>query len=125
MMDIVIGLTLGIGATLTLRVVFNLNDYLERRERRLREKLQRTCPHFIVEVTEGSDGHRVLLVKSSFSTYPGTFNCICSRCGCITQNKYLIEESYKRWVAKLNSSSKSVFDAYEKQDRLRKKLDFF
>lgn len=122
MMNIVICLMLGIGATLTFRVVFNLNDYMERRKRRLLEKLQRTCPHLIVEITEDSDGHRVLSAISSFSTYPGTFSCICGRCGCITQNQYQIEQSHKRWMAKLNSNSKSIFDAYKKQDRLFKKL---
>ena len=86
-------------AAIKIAVKFNLNRYLEYRNKRVKERLNKKlmwlCPHFdFSSVTEkGTE------IQPMFQTFRGTFKWQCQMCGLIVQdeqNVKLITEKLRR-----------------------------
>lgn len=60
-------------------ISFDLNKYLERKDRRLERKIKNTCPH--VEINQEND--KQFSITSLFESPPGTLQWQCQRCGLI------------------------------------------
>ena len=81
---IVVVLTMILGA-IAIRVTFNfdVNKYLERRDRRLEQKLKNTCTHLNMEYAGQEEGKPLYKIQSLFESPSGTLQWQCQRCGLV------------------------------------------
>ena len=88
-----------IGATVlaivTIKVVisFDINKFLERKDKRLDSKIKNICPH--VEIAHAGD--KQFSIQSLFESPPGTHLWQCRRCGLIRNNGGDYEKEYVYW----------------------------
>lgn len=57
-------------------ISFDLNRYLEQKQKNLKEKAKNYCPHIFMKEIEGK-----LVIQSAYISPSGTANYICQRCG--------------------------------------------
>ncbi len=98
---------------LAFSIRFDLNRWLERRREHLKEKIQRTCPHTSIFVTE-SGKH----VKSHFYTSHGMIGYQCSRCGCWTMDDDYIISVTQYYI----NNPQLYFSKEKKLNQLMEKL---
>lgn len=93
-------------------VTFHLNDYLKRRDGKLRNQLQNACSHAELVMVDGRPG-----VKSLMESPSGTLNWYCKRCGYKSMNEPE-EPDLQYWAVHLGDYKKSM----KKYDKILKKL---
>lgn len=91
-------LVLMITAVLTVVAVkiavnFDINKFLERKDKRLDRKIKNICPH--VEIAQEDKEH--FSIKSLFESPPGTHQWQCQRCGLVRNHNNDYEKEYKYW----------------------------
>lgn len=72
----IVVMTLSI-VTIKVAISFNLNEFLERRDKNNLIKIKNACPHFALVMLEG----REFEVRSLFYKPFGTLDHICRQCG--------------------------------------------
>lgn len=72
---------------------FDINKFLERRDKKLKQKAQNYCPHAQFIKVDGKFG-----IKSTFISPSGTTNWICQRCGTIRYNVDNEDERIKYYL---------------------------
>lgn len=82
--QIMIGLVTLIFGAIAIKITFNfdVNRFLENREKRYSKKLKNACMHF--EFAKNRSG--AVEAKSFFVSPPGTVAWLCERCGLIRQH---------------------------------------
>ena len=108
---------LAIVGTITIRLAikFDLNKFLERRDKKLTSQIQQCCPHLLLNSEEG--GFRF---ESFFYSPPGTITWICKRCNFITY--HISDEEIKKTAAYYIKNPKKYLKDQEKTDKLIKRL---
>lgn len=77
---------LAVISIIAIRISFDINKFLERRDKKMQQKLKNACTHMIME-DKGGDGDKPLfVVHSLFESPPGTCQWQCQRCGLIKNN---------------------------------------
>ena len=92
---------------------FDVNKWMDRRDRRLEDRIRRTCPHTTIYM-DGQD----IRIDSMLTSPPGTHQWICSSCGMATHDAqlgYQLVQLYGRDPQSLLRQLKAV-------DKLAKKL---
>lgn len=77
----IIVLVLGVIAV-RVSLTFDINKFLERRDKKLSQRLKNTCTHLEMLPTE--DGQ--FQIRSLFESPPGTLKWQCQRCGLIANH---------------------------------------
>ncbi len=72
-----------IAVRFSFNLKFDLNRYLEERRKTKLDQLKNICPHCKIEFVE--DGR--VGVQSYFSSPPGTYKYVCSRCHLIVESE--------------------------------------
>lgn len=72
-------------SAIAIKVTFNfdLNKYLERKDRRLDQKIKNTCTHIHMELTRHEKGRPIYEIQSLFESPHGTLQWQCQSCGLI------------------------------------------
>ena len=96
----VIGLVIGVFA-IKVVIKFDINLWLENRQKRLREKFMGTCPH----VEMGKDGEKRFVV-TTFILLPGNSAFECQLCGNVMYDSNKIERDTKFWANNLDELKK-------------------
>lgn len=68
---------LAVVSIIAIRISFDINKFLERRDKNNLTKLKNACPHFALVLLEG----REFEVRSLFYKPAGTFDHVCRQCG--------------------------------------------
>jgi hypothetical protein len=92
----IIGLIFAFTASIVaIKITFNfdLNKFLDRKDKRLHGKVQNICPH--VEIKRGEGDH--FSIQSLFESPSGTLQWQCGRCGLIRNNNNNYEKEYEYW----------------------------
>ena len=92
---------------------FNINQWMESRRKRSKEKLRRVCPHAL-PIKEGDQRG----FESTFSTPYGTEQWVCWRCGLVTHDIRGSEHMIERYA----SNPRLYFKQEEAFDRIAKKV---
>ncbi len=92
---------------------FDVNKFLERKDKRLDTKIKNTCPH--VEINQEDGKH--FSIKSLFESPPGTHRWICQRCGLIRNHNNEYEKEYEYW----GSNTDKYLKRMEEFEKLLKK----
>lgn len=90
----IIGVIAGALGGLSVKVRFDLNEWLRERQRRQQGKAQNLCTHTKVELDSNGD----LQISSWFRNAPGTSNWICERCGRTTLSDQIAIDEMRRWA---------------------------
>lgn len=72
---------------------FDFNKFLERKDKRLDQKIKNVCPH--VEIKQEDGEH--FSIKSLFESPPGTHQWQCQRCGLVRNHNDDYEKQYEYW----------------------------
>ena len=91
-----IGLILAaILAVVAIKIVISLdlNKLLERKDKRLENKIRNVCPHVEIEPR----GDKQFSIQSLFESPPGTHLWQCSKCGLVRNNGGDYEREYAYW----------------------------
>ena len=103
-------------ATFALKMVisFDVNKWIERRDKRRKEKLRLLCPHADADFIDGQP-----VVKSTMSTSFGTIRWTCQRCGSSTDDYSLVKgmvevyaKDHKLFLQKVNKFHKYLQKYY-------------
>ena len=73
-------------SAIAIKITFNFdfNKYLERRDKRLDQKIKNTCTHMNMELIGRGEGDKAQYsFQSLFESPPGTSQWQCQRCGLI------------------------------------------
>ncbi len=99
-----------------IAIKFDLNEYLKRKDEKLKRKIQITCPHIIIKKSENGN----FVIEDGFQSPIGTITWICRRCSFI---KYTHNESdfieIKNYYEK---NIKEYLKSNEKTNKLIQKL---
>ena len=68
---------------IAIRITFDLNKFLERRDKKLQQKLKNACSHMTMELVGQENGLPVYRCQSLFESPPGVFQWQCQRCGLV------------------------------------------
>ena len=74
-------------------VTFNFNQWMKRRDQRSKERLKMLCPHATPDMEGGS-----IVIKSTFTSPPGTTMWICNRCQLKTYDRSVPTEIMARYA---------------------------
>ena len=82
-------------AIITVKVVvnFDINKFLDRKDKRLDGKIKNICPHVEIEPVDDKQ----LSIQSLFESPPGTHLWQCRRCGLVRNNGGGYEKEYTYW----------------------------
>lgn len=75
-----------------IAISFDINKYLERRDKKNTQKLKNACTHMIMEPVGQEDGQPLYKFQSLFESPPGTHQWQCQRCGLIRNHSNDYEE---------------------------------
>lgn len=75
--QLVVLMLLIVGSIVAIRVRFDLNKYLENRNKKLLQKLRNACTH--IEIIQQEDEQ--IIIRFLFISPPGTLQYQCQRCG--------------------------------------------
>jgi hypothetical protein len=109
------GLAILSAITMKFAIKFDLNNFLERRDQKLRSRIQQQCPHLSLKSEE-----KGIRFESFFYSPPGTIAWICKRCNFITYN--ISDEEIKNSAEYYIKNQKEYLSAHKKTDKLIKKL---
>ena len=109
---LVIGLVIGV-IVIKVAVNFNVNRWLENRDKRLIEKFMIMCPH----VTVGTDEEKIF-VASAFFSPSGTSAFQCELCGSITYDRDKPESNLRFWMNNLDA----LIERQEAVAKIHKKI---
>lgn len=109
-----------IGATVlaivTIKVVvsFDINKFLDRKDKRLGGKIKNICPHVEIEPS----GDRQFSIQSLFESPPGTHLWQCRQCGLVRNSGGDYEKEYTYWGEHLDEylSRTEEFEKLLKKD---------
>ncbi len=89
--QILVGLAAVVFSVIVIKVViaFDINKFLERRDRQNLQKLKNACPHLSIIALEGKEFE----VRSLFYKPAGTYQHVCRQCGVVTALDF---EQHKR-----------------------------
>ena len=74
-------------------ISFNVNDYMNERRKRGKDRLVMLCPHAISRV----DGDK-LMIESLMTSPSGTLSWVCSRCRTMTHDQGAVERTMKDYA---------------------------
>lgn len=108
-------IVLGLLGIVALKVIFSfdVNKWMDRRDRRLEDRIRRTCPHTTI-FTEGQN----IRIESMLTSPPGTLQWICSSCGMVTHDAELGNQLLRLY----GQNPKLLVQQIETVNRLAKKL---
>jgi len=93
---------------------FDLNRFLEHRRKIRLDQLKNICPHCKIELVD-KEGKTKIKCTPYFHKPSGTFNYICSRCGCVVASEEdagRISRSYakdpRKWLEHENKFIKQM-----------------
>ncbi len=66
-----------------IAIKFDLNKYLERKDKKLDLKMKNTCTHVYMELAGQEDGIPLYKFESLFESPSGTLQWQCQRCGLV------------------------------------------
>lgn len=77
---------------------FDLNKYLERKDKRLNQKIKNSCTHMRMELMDEKDGKPLFSFQSLFESPPGTHQWQCQRCGLVKNHDNDYEKRAEYWA---------------------------
>ena len=101
--------------TMKFAIKFDLNNFLERRDKKLKSRIQQQCPHLLLKSEE-----KGIRFESFFYSPPGTISWICKRCNFVTYN--ISNEEIRNRAEYYINNQKEYLDAHKKTYKLIKKL---
>lgn len=105
---------LAVVSIIAIRISFDINKFLERRDKNNLVKLKNACPHFALVVLEGSEFE----IRSLFYKPYGTFNHQCRQCGIETP---LDMEQHERQANHYVKNPESLIKEQERFTKLAKR----
>ena len=94
-------------------VQFDVNQWLNDRVNRRKEKARRLCPH--VRVASNEEGQ--IGIHSSFVSPSGTVAWQCQSCGVVTHDDAFVDHNTRYWAAK----PKEISERHREIDKLLSK----
>jgi hypothetical protein len=94
-------------------ISFDVNKYLERKDKRLDRKIKNVCPH--VEINQ--EDKEYFSIKSLFESPPGSHKWQCRKCGLIRNHNNDYEKEYEYW----GSHTSEYLDRIKQFEKLLKK----
>lgn len=107
-------LILAVLSIIAIRISFDLNKFLERRDAHNLIKLKNACPHFALIPLKG----REFEVRSLFYKPAGTLNHVCRQCGLVTALDF---EQHERDANYYVKNPSDLAEAQEKLTKLARK----
>jgi hypothetical protein len=107
----IIALVLGV-ITIRIGIKFDLNRYLENRQKSNMQKLKNACTHLELIPTQDNQ----LEVRSFLVSPPGTLQWQCQRCGLV---KHMADDEYERMA---NYYMNNLDEYHKKNKRFHKLL---
>lgn len=82
-------------AVVAIKIVISLdlNKLLDRKDKRLENKIRNVCPHVEIEPS----GDKQFFIQSLFESPPGTHLWQCRKCGLVRNNRGDYEKEYAYW----------------------------
>ena len=106
--------TLTVVSIIAIRITFDLNKFLERRDNNNLTKLKNACPHFTLVMLEG----REFEVRSLFYKPMGTLDYVCRQCGLQTALDF---EQHERQAGYYVAHPEELVKDQEKLTKLAKR----
>jgi len=104
-------------SVIAVKITFNfdLNKFLDRRDKRLDKKIKNTCTHIQMEfIKKDERGMPEYKIQSLFESPPGTHQWQCQKCGLVRNHNNDYEEQYEYYAENA--------DEYIKRNRKFQKL---
>lgn len=111
-----VAVILGVVGILSLRVRFDINEWVRERRQNKIERLRAMCPHAEPAFDENGDP----AIASLFSSPPGTVSYLCGRCGIVVHS----EDAIQRQMASLLLNPARWQERERKFQELAKKLGY-
>lgn len=99
---------------IAVKISFDINKFLDRRDANNLQKLKNACPHFFITVLEGNEFE----VRSLYYKPAGTFDHFCRQCGLRTA---LDIEQHERQASHYVKNPSQLIDDQKKFTKLAKK----
>lgn len=107
-------LILAVVSVIAIRITFDLNKFLDRRDKNNLAKLKNACPHFSLILLEG----REFEVRSLFYKPMGTLDHVCRQCGLQTALDF---EQHERQANYYVKNPEELVKSQEKLTKLARK----
>lgn len=82
-----------------IAVSFDINKYLERKDKRLDQKIKNACPHMQMQLVKSEGKKAQYMFQSLFESPPGTHQWQCQRCGLIRNHDNDYEKRAEYYAA--------------------------
>lgn len=106
---------LAVISIIAIRITFDLNKFLERRDKNLLQKLKNACTHMAMEPAGQEEGLPIFHCQSLFESPVGTLQWQCQRCGLVRNHNNDYEQTAEYYA-------KNPDKYLEKQKKFQKLL---
>lgn len=114
--QIIVGMVVVVFSVIAIKIAisFDMNKFLERKDKQNLQKLKNACPHFSITTLEGNEFE----VRSLFYKPAGTFQHVCRQCGLVTA---LDMEQHERQASYYVKNPSELIKDQERLTKLAKK----